>query len=286
MAENTKIEWADHTFNPWLGCTALSPACDHCYAEGWARRAGKPELWEGERRRTSASNWQQPLKWNRQAEAEGRRFRVFCASLADVFDNQVPSRWRDDLWHWIEMTPHLDWLLLTKRPQNIAKMLPTADIGCRPWGDGWSNVWLGTTAEDGERYRRNWPALAKVPARTRFVSYEPALGPLGQLCIDGQVPDWIICGGESGPNARPMHPDWARRVRDDCEIMGIPFLFKQWGEFLPQDMRDATGFEWVLGHSDPRVHDWPDGTGSLRLGKKRAGRSLDGIQHDGFPVAA
>src|SRR5262245_18137233 len=127
MGADSKIEWCHHTFNAFVGCTKVSPACDHCYAEAWAKRAGHPELWAGERRRTSAENWKQPLKWDKAAARTGERHRVFCASLADVFDNQVPDVWRTDLWKLIDLTPNLDWLLLTKRPQNIAKMLP----------DGW-----------------------------------------------------------------------------------------------------------------------------------------------------
>lgn len=228
MGENSKIEWTDHTFNPWVGCTKVSPACDHCYAESWARRTGQAHLWQGERRRTTGTNWRQPLKWNRDAEAAGVRRRVFCASLADVFDNQVPSRWRDDLWHRIDQTPHLDWLLLTKRPQNIARMLPGPEIGAPKWGDGWPNVWLGTTAENAEEYARRWSHVAAPPAAIRFLSAEPLLGDLGDMDL-GRVgaPNWIIAGGESGPGARPMHPDWARSIRDQCAAAGVPFFMKQ-----------------------------------------------------------
>jgi len=287
MAANSKIEWCDHSFNPWLGCTKVSPACDHCYAESWAKRTGAGHLWQGERRRTSASNWQLPVKWNRQAEAEGRRFRVFCASLADVFDNQVPGRWRDDLWHRIEQTPNLDWLLLTKRPQNIAKMLPDPRTGTRPWDDGWPNVWLGTTAEDARHYRQRWQHLAAVPAALRFLSYEPALDDLGDLDLGRTgAPNWIIAGGESGPGARPMHPVWVRSVRYQCRIAGVPFFFKQWGEYLPEDEFDAYGFQWQAGHSDPRVHTWSDGKPSIRVGKRMAGARLDGVEHRQFPGAA
>jgi protein gp37 len=124
MAENTAIEWADHTFNPWTGCTKVSPACDHCYAESWAKRSGTVRWGPGEpRRRTTDANWRQPLKWNAQAQREGRRFRVFCASLADVFDNEVPVQWRVDLFRLIASTPHLDWLLLTKRIGNALPMM-------------------------------------------------------------------------------------------------------------------------------------------------------------------
>ena len=133
MAENSSIGWTDHTFNPWVGCTKVSPACDHCYAESWAKRTGSPGLWQGERRRTTASNWRQVVKWNGDAAMAGVRRRLFCTSLADMSDNQAPASWRDDLWRLVERTPHLDWLLLTKRPQNIAKRLPGPLAGsCLP----------------------------------------------------------------------------------------------------------------------------------------------------------
>ena len=271
MAENSKIEWTDHTFNPWTGCTKVSPACDNCYAESWAKRSGLVE-WgpHAERRQTSPANWKQPIKWNRQAERDGERRKVFCASLADVFDNAVPEEWRDDLWRMIANTGHLDWLLLTKRPQNIAKMLPTA------WAPrGWPNVWLGTTVENQTEADRRIPHLLAVPAATRFLSCEPLLGPVNLRgirrfnpkgepwidCLRGLVTrgdylarspdessfnvrtqvippelpkiDWVICGGESGGNARPMHPDWARGLRDQCAVAGVPFFFKQMTKKAP-----------------------------------------------------
>lgn len=224
MAENSKIEWCDHTFNPWVGCTKVSPACDHCYAEGWAKRTGQAHLWSGERRRTSLANWRQVAAWDRKAMVSGKRSRVFCASLADVFDNQADPEWRAMLWRLIADTSALDWLLLTKRPQNIAKMLP-AD-----WGDGYPNVWLGTTAEDAAHYNQRWHHVAAIPAVVRFLSFEPALGAIGDLGLwsDGS-PDWVIAGGESGPGARPMHPDWAREARDQCNLAGVAFFMKQMG---------------------------------------------------------
>jgi protein gp37 len=165
MGANSKIEWCHHTFNPWVGCTPVSRACDFCYAEAWAKRTGHPELWQGQRRRTTAANWREPLKWNRAAAAAGERHRVFCASLADVFDNQVPAQWREDLWGLIRETPSLDWLLLTKRPQNIAGMLPAQfDEGDR-WPERWPNVWLGTTVENQDEADRRIPHLLAVPAR-------------------------------------------------------------------------------------------------------------------------
>ena len=316
MAEVSAIEWTDATFNPWIGCTKISPACDHCYAEDWAKRYGWP-AWGGERRRTSASTWRQPVKLNAKAIAEGRRIRVFCASLADVFDNQVPAEWRDDLWSLIRTTPALDWLLLTKRPQNIAKMLP-AD-----WGAGYPNVSLGTTVEDQERADKRIPALLAAPAVRRFLSCEPLLGAVdlqrwlerchgasdgdcfysrcpqlrddepkrtGRHCPldswhdwrggdepDHPLLDWVITGGESGAQARPSHPDWFRSLRDQCAAAGVPFLFKQWGEWLP------------VGHHQPgervgdRCHVFDDGLVMARVGKKTAGRFLDGVLHDAFP---
>jgi protein gp37 len=225
MGENSKIEWTHHTFNPWVGCTKVGPPCDNCYAESWAKRIGHPELWSGERRRTTAANWRQPLKWNDAARERSIRCRVFCASLADVFDNQAPAEWRSDLWLLIANTPHLDWLLLTKRPQNIAKMLPLTwrEAGTPP------NVWLGMTSGNQDEFDRDWPHLWKVKAAVRFVSYEPALGPL-DIWRDGDWVkglDWIICGGESGPRARMMDPLWARALHEGCAHAGIAFFMKQ-----------------------------------------------------------
>lgn len=316
MAENSKIEWTDATFNPWIGCTKVSPACDFCYAEvstpARTLRASGQETWgaNAPRKRTSDANWREPLKWNRKAAAEGRRMRVFCASLADVFDNQVPDEWRADLFVLIRATPNLDWLLLTKRPQNIAKMLPP------DWGAGYPNVWLGTTVENQTEADRRIPHLLNVPARVRFLSCEPLLGPvdlwirprgaglaqgidaltgIGSPSLTGAGRlgfgpsgerariDWVIVGGESGPGARPMHSDWARSLRDQCAAAGVPFFFKQWGEWAPNEefthfpRSDAAVHEWLVPGSDLiEGHSW-------RYGKKRAGRLLDGIEHNGIP---
>jgi protein gp37 len=234
MAENSKIEWTHHTFNPWVGCTKISPGCDHCYAEGWAKRSGQVK-WgpHAERRRTSEAYWRRPLKWARAAREamqdyeEGMltlpppRPRVFCASLADIFDNQVPQEWRADLFRMVEHTQELDWLILTKRPENIEKMLKRANVGMPL-----PNVWLGATAEDQERFDHRWPILAEIPAAVRFISYEPAIGPL-KLGVRSDFPDWIICGGESGHGARMMDLAWARGIRDQCRILGVKFFFKQ-----------------------------------------------------------
>lgn len=229
MAENSKIEWTDHTFNPWVGCTKISPACDHCYAESWAKRTGNANLWAGERRRTTAENWRKPLKWNKDAEVEGVRRKVFCASLADVFDNQVPGGWRDDLWSLIKATPSLDWLLLTKRPQNIAKMLPVTSAWLVPLPWPWPNVWLGTTVENQDEMAKRRSHLLSVPAAVHFLSCEPLLERIWLPATDSywHSLDWVICGGESGGGARLMDEKWARSLRDECAEMNIAFFMKQ-----------------------------------------------------------
>lgn len=316
MAESTGIEWADHTFNPWIGCTKVSPACDHCYAEDWAKRFKGP-AWGKERRRTSAANWKQPLKWNREAPAfraiHGRAPMVFCASLADVFDNQVPDEWRLELWELIAQTPDLVWLLLTKRPQNIRKMLPVMDSslpGYRPWHQRWPwpNVWFGTTVENQAEADRRIPHLLSVPAAKRFLSSEPLLGPVDlSQCVPaddgfaGYTLDWVIAGGESGREARPSHPDWFRSLRDQCAGAGVPFLFKQWGEWVGSSRENTLGVRAEgYVHPEGRKAPWPspEGPGQYgpagleargfahmsRVGKQAAGRALDGVIHDGRPV--
>lgn len=269
MAENSEISWCDHTFNPVVGCTKVSPACDNCYAESWAKRTGQSGLWNGERRVTTDANWRKVTKWNERAgefRAEhGRRQRVFCASLADVFDNQWQEEWRTALWFLIEQCPGLDFLLLTKRPQNIKKMLP-AD-----WADGYPNVWLGTTVENQEEADRRIPHLLAVPATIKFLSCEPLLGPIRFSDVPGfnrvslSLRNWwVIAGGESGPKARPPMISWVRSLRDQCAIAGVPFHFKQWGEYTPDDP--------ASNHTAMR-----------RVGKAKAGALLDGREWREFP---
>lgn len=277
MGKTTGIEWAHSTFNPWVGCTKVSPACDHCYAESWAKGSGQAHLWQGERRRTSPSNWRGPVKWNREAERDGVRRRVFCASLADVFDNQVPEEWRADLFGLISVTPALDWLLLTKRPQNIAKMLPPLWLHT----DGtlaFPNVWLGTTAENQAEANRRIPHLLAVPARVRFLSCEPLLGPIRFADVPGFNRIglslhgwWVIAGGESGAGARPTHPNWARSLRDQCKAGGVPFFFKQWGEWHADALLNTD----TAGNCPPL---------RMKIGKAAAGSLLDGREHKEFPA--
>jgi protein gp37 len=229
--ENSKIEWTDHTFNPWIGCQHVSPGCDHCYAETQnAFRKWNGGTWgpHAPRKRTSEENWKNPIKWNAEARAfrreYGHRPRVFCASLADVFDNQAAREWRRDLFVLIRECRRLDWLLLTKRPQNILKMLP------RDWGDGYRNVWLGMTAENQTYFDQRWRHLQAIPATIKFISYEPALGPL-RLPKHGPLPDWLISGGESGDGARQLDPQWVRDIIADCRSKGVAPFHKQWGTY-------------------------------------------------------
>jgi protein gp37 len=250
MAERTEISWTDATFNPWIGCTQVSPGCDGCYAKAMMDdRYGRAKWGAGQPRvRTSEANWRQPLSWNRKAEREGRRLRVFCASLADVFDNEVPDAWRLDLFRLIRGTPHLDWQLLTKRIGNAPIMLGNvrllADEYIEPFP--WPNVWIGATVVNQEEYDRDIGKLLRLPAAVHFLSVEPMLGPIDMRMGGASMPDyadhrplasldWVIVGGESGPKARPAHPDWFRSLRDQCAAAGVPFHFKQWGEWVPVD---------------------------------------------------
>lgn len=260
MGIQSKIEWTDSTFNPWVGCTKIArrkgapSACDFCYAEKWAKRSGQVVWGDHPRRRTTEAYWRNPIAWNDSGptfqQRYGRRQRVFCASLADVFDNQVNSSWRADLFELIRRCDQLDWQLLTKRPQNIRKMLPT------DWDEGYPNVWLGTTAEDTVAYRQRVAHLLKIPAAIHFVSYEPAMGPLGKLDIDGKFPNWLIIGGESGVRAdliRPTRPQWARDAIAECRRLGIAPFLKQWGTYKnnPLVFEDCYSVEQAMRFDPP-----------------------------------
>jgi protein gp37 len=229
MAMNSSIEWTDHTFNPWTGCTNISPGCDNCYAEAWSKRSGHVKWGNSPRKRTTESYWKAPHIWQAKAAQfmaqHGRRQRVFCASLADVFDNQADDAWRKDLFNVIRQTPSLDWQLLTKRPQNILKMLPS------DWGTkGYSNVWLGFTAEDQARFEQRKRFLSSIPAAVWFMSYEPAIGPL-RIAESDPKPNWLISGGESGHGARAMESNWVRNIISDCRKYNVAAFHKQWGSY-------------------------------------------------------
>lgn len=351
MARESKIEWTDATFNPWIGCTRVSPACDHCYAAvatpsrtlGVEWGAGKP------RHRTAPSNWAQPRRWNSRPfeecsdcgyrceahpthnfcpncngeDMKPARRRVFCASLADVFDNAVDPQWRADLFALIEGTPNLDWLLLTKRIGNVATMAPVSWIGgpVQHGPDptnihgGWpANVWIGATVCNQAEADRDVPKLLSVPAPVRFLSVEPMLGPIDFYHVSAGIPpdghpwrgtpilhgiDWIICGGESGEGARPMHPAWVRLLRDQCAHASVPFLFKQWGNWRPplegEEFSTANGraqrIPAFIVSPAGTVHcfesEWTrGGEAMLEVGKSAAGRTLDGATHTEYPWSA
>ena len=347
MAENSKIEWCDHTFNPWRGCSKVSEACRHCYAEVSApsrlARHHDVETWGPNAARLVSGDayWKQPLRWNREAEKAGTRPRVFVASLADVFEDYRGGRvgrldqdgnyvhLHDDLtpvlarlFDLIRQTPHLDWLLLTKRPELAMKRIndvigylygfffesPTP-YTCLHWRNATNpylpelfpgarqppaNIWVGTSVENQEQADARIPHLLAIPARVRFLSCEPLLGPvdlkMGDPChrtADSYHAEihWVICGGESGQGSRPMHPAWARSLRDECAPAGVPFFFKQWGEWAPAeregDLLTVTGAGRFT--SNPEWHEFPDGQVMAHIGKRAAGRRLDGVLHDAFP---
>lgn len=327
MAANSEISWTDHTFNPVWGCIKVSPGCENCYAMTWANRYGfdvwGPAKTTG-RRTFGEKHWAEPLKWNRDAEKAGKRARVFCSSMADVFeDHPVYETERPKLWALIEQTPWLDWLLLTKRPENMTRMAPAH------WAGGWpQNVIAMTSVENQEYADRRIPELLKVPAARRGLSCEPLLGPVDlfpwlvcSTCkgegtvfhtvktgkrsfLGGDIPcpackgaiwrrdlSWVVVGGESGHGARPMHPSWARRLREDCQNAGIAFHFKQWGEYgpwpegLPFNERTAVSQWPTTFYNDDDQHFDQRYEPHYRLGKKVAGRLLDGRTWDEFPDA-
>lgn len=358
MAENSKISWTTHTFNPWRGCTKVSPACTYCYAADLSKRnPATLGVWGDEGTRVIAVDkyWQDPIKWNAE---EGKRRenclecenltsdcekcirpRVFCASLADVFEDwkgpivdhkgeqviiegpdghdgraMTMDDVRSRLFDLIDTTPNLDWLLLTKRPENILKMWPSQwvphpmpqsnrgqhermETRYRP------NVWLGTTVENQEYADKRIPELLKCRSLSPvlFLSCEPLLGPIDlgfhEPCDHPRMShddagcwmslNWVIAGGESGPKARPSHPDWFESIRDQCKAAGVPFHFKQWGEWsskIPEDqMIDNNGIvvkgNQILLESGIRSGK----TLMTKYGTKKTGRLLDGVLHDEFP---
>ncbi|MDE2101714.1 MAG: phage Gp37/Gp68 family protein [Patescibacteria group bacterium] len=348
MAETTKIEWTDSTFNPWRGCTKVSEGCAHCYAErGSKRNPAVLGAWgpNGTRILAAERNWLEPLAWDRLAAKKGKPNRIFCASLADVFedwqgqvnDHLENALWwhptdarqepricdtgdgallphpefrpytldeaRARLWRLIEATPHLTWQLVTKRPENARRMAPPA------WREKWpANVWLLASVESQAHIGRIIE-LANVPAKVRGVSAEPLLGPLiltreelayclacGTVsdsmyacrhCGDVRTRertyldylDWVIVGGESGHEARPMHPDWARSLRDQCQAAKVAFFFGQWGEFGPEQIGNVRHTPVASGVP----MDEP--VSMFRVGKKAAGRLLEGREWSEYPAA-
>ena len=359
MAEESKIEWCDGTFNGWIGCTKVSPGCDNCYAEHFANRFGKDVWGRGKpRERTSGKNWMKPLLWNKRA-GEGlfceclacgkREFRkldkthpsgvtrcsneecsleahsltarprIFSASLSDWLDPEIPVEWLMDLLNLVRTTPHLDWLLLSKRPEKwdsrIDAVIDRADhYAIEPertkllaWMDAWKarsfpeNVWIGTTVENQGQANNRIKHLLNIPAMCHFLSCEPLLGPVDlelghpkwRMSVSyHSTIDWVIVGGESGPGARPMHPDWASSLAEQCFEANVPFLFKQWGEYAPvcpsSPMPMKKARDMVSLDKDGNLSDIVGPGKSLmwKAGKAESGRILNGIEHNGLPRIA
>lgn len=277
MGAKTDISWCDHTFNPWWGCVRVSPGCGMgksvggCYAEAFAKRTGH-KVWgvQAPRRFFGDKHWGEPRAWNREAEREGVRHRVFCASMADVFeDRRDLDPQRERLWALIEETPWLDWLLLTKRPENIERLAPER------WSVVWPrNIWMGVTAEDQKYYDLRWPIVARVPASVLFVSHEPAIGPLQIKAAEVRrlgysalvFPNWCITGGESGGAPRPYDVAWARDLIRQTRDTPVAMFVKQMGanpvdgvddgkrRLRLVDRAGANPGEWS---ADLRVQQWP-----------------------------
>lgn len=280
--KNSAIEWTHHTFNPWWGCTKVSAGCDNCYAANLSRRYGH-NVWghDTQRRFLSDATWNQPLVWNSEAAAAGAHERVFCASMGDVFEcrsDLVPHRLR--LLNLIGATSNLNWLLLTKRPHSIKKLLP----------HGYefpANVWLGTTVENQEAANKRIKHLLefKAPA-VRFLSCEPLLGPVDIRRYLERGPNevavnWVIAGGESEHGARPMNPEWAESLLAQCQEAGVPFLFKQWGSWALVNQVDGVSAKRKIIEVQRQ-----DGSSvqMVNVGKKVAGRVLNNKEWTDFPL--
>jgi protein gp37 len=293
MGKDSSIEWTHHTWNPWRGCEhvripeagaeppyleseLLPSGCDFCYAEAGSLR--NPLVlghWGHGSERTIGKEayWSLPIKWDREAKAAGERRRVFSLSLGDwLEDREDLEEPRSRMAATILACPNLDFLLLTKRPQNCAHLASEAfgwDVarhGLPP------NVWFGASVEHQAAADLRIPDLVAIPSAIHFLSVEPLLGPVLML----NTVDWVIVGGESGPHARPMHPEWVRSLRDQCQESRIPFFFKQWGEHLPYDHASQVH---VVRDDVQSFRDMP----CYRVGKKAAGRMLDGRTWDEVP---
>jgi protein gp37 len=288
VADRSAIEWTDATWNPVTGCTKVSPGCDHCYAERIHERFhGKGSfatIVRSEPKLFLPFGWRKPR-------------RVFVNSMADLFHDAVPDEYIAHVWSVMARTPQHTYQILTKRHGRMRALLnrPSFRDNLAHWTPAWPlpNVWLGVSVENQRWADIRLDALALTPAAVRWISAEPLLGriDLSAWLVDHGDPDrpygipidWVVVGGESGPGARPMHPDWARLLRDQCAAASVPFMFKQWGEWVaPNHMPDDTFMSWDCEHgADDCDRDQP-----WRVGKKRAGRLLDGVLHNAYPVVS
>lgn len=312
MGENTKIEWTEATWNPWHGCHKVSQGCKNCYMFRDKKRYGQdPNVVVG-----SKTKFYDPLKWK-----EPRK--IFTCSWSDFFIEEADP-WRDEAMAIMALTPQHTYQVLTKRPDRMLKYVttacgrianlcmklrqernirfPEAEFQTEPLGYGnpgatWyplKNVWLGVSVEDRDTYITRVPYLSMTPATTKFLSFEPLLGDIGDLMLDGVFEgsyQWVIVGGESGPNARPMHPDWVRSIRDQCQATGVPFFFKQWGEWVAlAGQEPGEDFARVHGHSKRKDFCFPINSPNCeqaatmyKVGKQKAGRILDGREWNEVP---
>ncbi len=292
MGENTAIAWTDHTWNPWQGCHKVSSACDNCYMYRDKKRYGQdPTIIK----KSSVQTWNAPLKWHNAAK-------VFVCSWSDFFIEEMDEE-RPFAWMMIKRTPHLTYQILTKRPERIKECLPD------DWGNGWPNVWIGVTVENQEMADLRIPILLQIPAAVRFVSIEPMLGPVDiskdlyqlqtgkySMCSSYEKPidylNWVICGGETGPNARPMHPGWVWSIQKQCQATETPFFFKQWGEWYPiygsgrlqgDEEDELAPYTWLSVEGQQHDSGCNSDALMLRVGKKNAGDFISGKQYHEFP---
>jgi len=300
MSGPTKIEWTDFTWSPVAGCTKVSAGCAHCYAERMATRLAGRAGYPAQHPfavTLHPDRLDEPLHWRKPR-------RIFVCSMSDLFHPEVPDEFIFRVWQTIAATPWHTYMILTKRPERMAARVP---VFC---GAQWvaPNLWLGTSIEDQATADERIPHLLRCPAAVRFISYEPALGPVdfgdnlvyicGPTCTEaGLGINWVIAGGESGPNARPAHPDWFRSVRNQCQAAGVPFFFKQWGEWAPtwpegEGESPPSSLVCRAGHRGPYDPTWlrthrelcpADELVVYRTGKKASGRLLDGVEHNAYP---
>lgn len=259
MGENSKIEWTDHTWNPWMGCHKVSEGCRNCYAHREMRQYGKdPEVVV-----RSKTRFYDPLKWEKKAALTGERTFVFACSWSDWFIEEADPI-RDEAWEIVKATPHLIYQILTKRPENIVSRLP------KDWGEGYPNVWLGVSVETNSQWMRIM-RLIKIPCRCRFISAEPLLDMIRlTLCIPIH---WVIAGGETGLNARPLRPKFVRYLREQCIKANIPFFFKSWGEWR---CNEPDSEEYKTGVNRVDCYE--------KVGRANSGRLLDGQEWSQFPT--